>query len=261
VTELGARSWLLALTCLAVVWGLIRRNKIVFASIGWIIVLVLIGSAYHLGVPFLNITNMGAVLIMLYLPIGLILGAAAEEGIEFLDRYSLKENTIKIAIPAILILGYVFSHIRGADIEPYRYFVTAEDVAAMQWINENTPPDSLFAVNTFFWLPQAPHGTDAGYWIPYFTGRDTTTSAMIFSQASMDYREELVEMSHLEEQLEVDNSSIDELAELGVDYVYIGKMGDFSGPGLDEERLIKSDKMNLVFNQSGIFILRIDTSE
>lgn len=258
VTELAVRSWLLALTGLAALWGLARRNKLVVTSLVWVLVLILIGGAYRLGIPLLNITNMGAVLIMLYLPIGLILGAAAEEGIEFIDRYGWKEKAVKIVIPAIFIAGYIFSHIRASDIEPFRYFVTPEDVAAMEWIKENTPPDALFAVNTFFWLPQAPHGTDAGYWIPYFTGRETTAGVMIISLAEPMYQPEIVKESASVEKLENTISVVDELDNMGVDYIFIGRQGDFSGPGLNPDLLSKSPDLDPVYRENGVVIFKIE---
>ena len=65
---------------------------------------------------------------------------------------------------------------------------TGEDIAAMEWIRGHTEPDALFAVNTYFWLPHHPHGTDAGYWIPYFTGRQMTAAVMLLSGATPEYK-------------------------------------------------------------------------
>jgi hypothetical protein len=139
------------------------------------------GNAYLLRVPLLSLTNLGAILIMLYLPIGLVLGGAVEEALAA-DQLRWRQAADAVVAFALLA-GFVTSHARVADIEPYRFFVTDEDVAAMDWIRENTPEDAVFAVNTYFWLPRAPHGTDAGYWIPYFTGRKTTAGVMLLSLA------------------------------------------------------------------------------
>ena len=127
----------------------------------------------------------------------------------------------------------------------------------MEWIQENTPPDALFAVNTFFWLPAAPHGTDAGYWIPYFTGRQTTAGVMLLSLGTKEYRSNLVELSRTVEELEIGDEAISKLREMGVDYIYVGRMGDFSGPGLNAARLAKSSDLRLRYQESGVFILEI----
>ena len=127
----------------------------------------------------------------------------------------------------------------------------------MDWIRENTPPDALFAVNTYFWLPYAPHGTDAGYWIPYFTGRQTTAGVMLLDLGSDEYFLGTVEISRKVEELELDNSSLAELQALGVDYVYVGSNGDFSGPGLDAARLSQAENVTLVFQYAQVSILQI----
>jgi len=260
VSRLAARTWLLILGGLGVLVGLLKLNKVVIAALLWTFVLYLLGNAYVLDVPLLAFTNLGAVLIMLYLPIGLIVGSATEELLALCDPEQCGRVS-RLAAVFILVAGFVASHIRVTEIEPYRYFVTPEDVAAMAWIRDNTPPDALFAVNTHFWLPRVPHGTDAGYWIPYFTGRRITAGVMLLHLGSQDYGAKIVEMSQAVERLEIDNSSLTELQALGVDYVYIGRAGDFSGPGLDAGRLSQAENVRLLYQGAGVAIFQIESSD
>jgi hypothetical protein len=76
-------------------------------------------------------------------------------------------------------------------------------------------------------------------------------------QAS-EYRSSLVEMSQAVEQLEIDNSSLPQLQAMGVDYVYIGEKGDFSGPGLSAARLSLADDVTLVYQDDKVSILQIE---
>ena len=260
IPQLAARSWLLILAGVSAVVGLIARNKLSLASLGWAAVLFLLGNTYRLGIPVLNLTNLGAVLIMLYLPIGLLVGSAVEESLAKVPG-TWRGRAVRMVAALTLMAGFVASHVRVVDIEPFRYFVTAEDVAAMDWIRENTPAYALFAVNTFFWLPGAPHGTDAGYWIPYFTGRHTTVSAMLFSLGTQDYRSRIVEMSRAVEQLKNDPISLSRLRGFGVDYVYAGRMGDFSGPGLQAVKLGQSPELSLLYQNAGVSIFGINPTE
>jgi hypothetical protein len=256
VPVLAIRPWLLVLVGLSIAVGLARRDKFVLACLLWVAALYLLGNAYRLGIPALNITNMGAILIMLYLPAGLIIGAAAEDVLALVGA-SQRDKAAQLLVVLVLAVSFVASHARVADIEPFRYFVTPQDVAAMKWIQENTPPDALFAVNTFFWLPWAPHGTDGGYWIPYFTGRQTTAGVMLDTLAEEDDRTNLVKLSRKVEELEVDNEPIGALAQMGVDYIYIGQTGDFSGPGLDGARLAQSAGARIVYQDADVFILEL----
>jgi hypothetical protein len=257
VPVLAAHPWLLALAALSAAIGLLRRNELVIISILWILVLVLLGNAFVLGNPILSFTNLGAVLIMLYLPIGLIIGTAVEHVVGLL-KPEWRQQAVRLLAVVGLAAAFVASFIRVTDIEPYRYFVTPQDLQAMSWIRENTASDATFAVNTYFWLPKAPHGTDAGYWIPYFTGRKMTSGVMLLNLGAKEYVSRIVEMSHASELLEIDNAALDELSALDVDYVYIGQRGDFSGPGLNAQQLAAADGAELVYSDAGVHIYRIE---
>ena len=260
VPLLTARPWLIVLASVSAVIGLLKRNKLVVVCLVWVLALYLVGNAYLLGLPLLNVTNMGAILIMLYLPIGLVIGAAAEEALTLCEP-RWRERAVRLVMALVLVAGFVASHIRVTEIDPYRHFVTPEDVAAMDWIRENIPPDARFAVNTYFWLPRAPHGTDAGYWIPYFTGRQTTAGIMLAFVKETEYGAGLVEMSRAVEQLEIDNTSLAELRALGVDYVYVGRKGDFSGPGLSVTQLTQAGSVSVLYQNGGVSILQLEPSD
>jgi len=253
---LAARRWLIWIAGGSLTFALLRRNRLAIALLVWTAALVFMGNSYVLGIPLINFTNLGAVLVMLYLPIGLIVGLAMEEALAFC-RLRWRGRVKQAAIALIFIVGFIASHVRVTDIEPYRYFVTPEDVEAMQWIRENTAEDALFAVNTYFWLPQAPHGTDAGYWIPYFTGRRTTAGAMLNHLGVGDHLFRIIKMSQTVEKLEESNGALTGLQALGVDYVYIGLRGDFSGPGLNVHQLKQADSANVIYQNGNVSILRL----
>lgn len=257
VPYLVASTWLLGLSGFSTAVGLIRRNKLVMVSLLWASILYLVGKAYLLRVPLLSFTNLGAIMIMFYLPIGLVVGSAAEETCKLLSPRWRRTASAFVALA--LIGGFVTSHARAADVEPYRFFITEEDVAAMEWIRQNSPEDAFFAVNTYFWLPRAPHGTDAGYWIPYFTGRRTTAGVMLLSLGSSDYVSNLVEVSHTVNELEDDPWSIEALRRMGVDYVYLGRKGSFSGPGMSVHGVERADQTTLVYQNAGVSILEISS--
>jgi hypothetical protein len=226
----------------------------------WTAVLYFFGNSYVLGIPFISFTNLGAILIMLYLPIGLVTGWATEEILAFF-KPRWHGRAIQVVIVLAWVAGFVASHVRVTDIEPYRYFVTPEDMEAMQWIRENTPEDALFAVNTYFWLPQAPHGTDAGYWIPYFTGRRTTAGTMLNNLGKKEYYARIVEISRSVKQMEANNDALEHLQSLGADYIYVGKRGDFSGLGLRVAQLARSSDVRVVYQNDLVSILQIEQSD
>ncbi|MBI1294455.1 hypothetical protein GC175_05810 [bacterium] len=252
---IGGPSWFLWLSTGALLVGVILRKKLVIACLFWVLSLFGLGYAYLLQIPVLNLTNLGAILIMLYLPIGLVIGSLAQEIVAVFRSDRCVAYGVSIFF---LGAGMAAAPARATTVEAYRYFVTPADVAAMDWIKANTPPDALFAVNTYFWLSWAPHGTDAGYWIPYFTQRRTTASVMIFSSlADSEHRAEVVTASQQIELLESDPGSLAALAETGVDYIYIGQRGDFASPGLQADILREQEAVEEVYTNEGVSLFRL----
>ncbi len=253
---LAAPVWLLILTAASAVFALARRNHLALLTILWFISLMAIGLAYLIGQRLLEVTNLGAVLMMWYLPIALIIGAAAQELARWLITHGQTRADTVIVVTALLA-GFIGSHSEVMKLEPYRFFVTAADVTAMDWIRANTPPEARFAINTYFWLPHSPIGTDGGYWIPYFTGRQTTAGTMVFSEGTPEYRAEIDRFSRAAEHVAEDPAALDELRVLGVDYVYIGTRGNFVEVALKPTRLSKEPGVERVYQQDGVTILHI----
>jgi hypothetical protein len=238
--------------------GVLRRNRIAVTALAWILMLWLLGTAYMLEVPLLRFTTMAAVLLALYLPISLIVGVGAEE-VANLTRPAWRPAVVYGLLAIFVAGGSIAGRARAIEILPHYHFVKPADIPAMNWISANTPPDAYFAVNTFFYSPEHIYGIDAGYWIPYFTGRKTTAGTMLFTLADTDYRSELIAMSRAARQLEDDNAALEDLRRLGIKYIYIGigQPGNFGSPGLNVDRLLQAPEVAVVYQADGVTILRI----
>jgi hypothetical protein len=217
---IGLRPWLIYTVFACLLLLLLRRKMFGAAMLFWLVSLFLMGYAYRLNIPVLAFTNFGAVIIMLYLPAALIVGAAAEELLLVLPVLQKSLFQVAMAI-ALLLAGLAGGCQRLSEIEPFRYFVTDGDLQAMAWIQQNTPPGAVFAINTLFEVADYPHGTDGGFWIPYFTGRKTTTGSMLFSLGSNEYREWVISQSHLVQEVQNGIADSSRLCNAGADYIYI----------------------------------------
>lgn len=253
---LAAPNWLLIISGLAALVGLLTRNTLIYIQLAWTLLLILVGNLYLLNISVLSFTNLGAILIMLYIPISIIIGAGLEEGLQRLPGKYLGPARA-VLITFILIVSLPAAYARATRVEPHRQFVSDQDIVAMQWIDENIPPDATFAINTYAWLPRFAHGTDAGYWIPYFTQRQIVTSTMLGDGLPADYLERVQDRSVAAEALESELSSLATLYNLGVEYIYIGANGDFSGPGLRLDYVTQSDAVEILYNEGGTAILQI----
>lgn len=260
IPYLVAPLWLLIFTGLATLVGLFRRRLLVGIQIVWTLLVLLLGNLYLLNIPALRFTNLGAVLIMLYIPISIIIGIAAQELIRWLPQKRRQQAVI--ALLALVVLGgFPAAYRRATMIEPDRHFVTDQDLVAMAWIADNTPVDATFAINTYQWLPRFAHGTDAGYWIPYLTQRNIVTTAMLTDGLDQEYRQVVQDRSQATGALESDLNALDTLYNLGVEYIYIGAKGDFSGPGLQLDFLTQSEQVQVIYHQDDTAVLQINPME
>ncbi len=124
-----------------------------------------------------------------------------------------------------------------------RFFLTEKDIQAMSWIKSNVPENSIFGIKTYYWLSDFPHGIDAGFWIPYFTGRKTNTGSMLFNLGSQEYVGEILKKSELINALESNVFGPDifnELCKEGIQYLYVkGTEPNFS----EQLNFLNSTKM------------------
>lgn len=260
VTDLGARPWLWMLTAISGLWGIWRRSGIIIISLLWLLVLFLEGNIYLLNIPFLAFTNMSAVLISLYLPIGTIIGAALGE--LWTSSYRATNHYVNLGVVGTLVIAAIVTgQARSRErIEQY-YFVTQADVEAMNWIRENTPLDARFAVNTHFFSSNFAHGTDAGYWIPYFTQRSTTSATMLLPLGATVYEKNFLDQSRAVRDLETDIGALSRLYNWGVNYVYIGKRGNqisSDGVGFSIEKMKQLSDLRIVYEKDGVSIFEIE---
>ncbi len=252
---IGVKEWLIGVALIGVLLGLFGKNRetIIIMTL-WVLMLVGTGFLYLLNIPLLAFTNMTGMMIMLYLPIGVIVGVLAED----LARLVSLGERAKAAealkwIGLFLIVAAAMYQI--GDVENYRQFMTASDEKAMDWIEVNTPPDSLFAVHTYYWLPDSPHGSDAGYFIPYYANRKTTTSTMI-SSLGPGYETVMTE-SRAVMSLYSTAPDIPALCALGVDYIYDGVKNPFDGSQFNIVGIEQTEGTRLIYQSGGVSIYKI----
>ena len=161
---------LAALALLAAV-ALVRRSALAALFTAWSVLLLALGEAHALNIPLLNVTNLGAVLIMLYLPASLIAALGVGEVLAWRRAGAAATTAVLLGF---LVLGALGARDRVRQLEPSRFFVTDADLRAIDWLGRQHMALGVGAIRATFWLPRAPHGVDAGYWIPYLIGRRTT---------------------------------------------------------------------------------------
>lgn len=252
---IGAKKWMIGLTLIGMLVGLLRKNRtLILLTTAWILALFGIGLLYRLNIPLLAITNMTGMMIMLYLPISLIIGTLAEDlwQVFSLQKHDNWASAIKWVVLFLAVIAAIY---RLGEVQDFRQFMTTEDEKAMNWIENNTPRDSTFAVHTYYWLPDSPHGSDAGYFIPYYADRGTTSSTMI-SSLGPGYEEVMLE-SEAVMSLYSASPDIGTLCELGVDYLYDGAKNPFDGRQFNVSAIQQAEGVQTIYQDGGVSIYKL----
>jgi len=219
----GAAAPLIAGAVLAILWGLIRRSWKAALLTLWVGTLILLSNPRFLHLPTTFVNN-GALVLAIYLPVSMLCGWLAGDLLQWLAaRWGGRLTTL--ALTALALVGCVAGArtLNRSIIEPWRFFITRDDLAAMDWVRQNTPPDALFAVQAY----QDPgalsvHGIDAGLWLPYFTGRRSTVPPMIYDGEMTPQAASVVTQRALDtERLPADHAALQRLRAQGVSYAYV----------------------------------------
>ena len=260
---------------LALAWGFWRRERAAAIVSLWWGLVVLFTNPQWLGLPGTGSISNFAIAIAAYIPAGLVLGGATGwlvNGLEgrcrdehpkigWLYNQSLRQAMLCGLALTIAILGgrQTISYVNI----PAHALVTRPDLRAAAWIQENTPPEARFLVNSFrAYSGSAVVGSDAGWWLPLLAQRQTTLPPLSYGlevEPWPGYRKYVSGMTILiEEQGVLHPDSIAALQERDVSYVYIGQQQgrvNYYGPAvLDPNQLLSSDHFKLVYRQDRVWI-------
>lgn len=89
----------------------------------------------------------------------------------------------------LIIAGLVVWGSQGTHniLNPVTVYVTPADRAALDWVQENTPPDARFYLNSTRWVTTAYRGLDGAYWLTPYTGRATLIPPIFYLWSSPEY--------------------------------------------------------------------------
>jgi len=153
---------------------------------GWLISLLIIGVPHLFGLPGSNLVTAFAVLIALYLPFsifaGTILGDLTLYFINQPEKTWYRYGSHVVVIGLVMGLSFYGARERLTTIDPQFGLVTKPDLVAMAWIREHTLLESKFWVNSMSAFGNSVIvGTDAGWWLPYLTGRQNTVPPISYA--------------------------------------------------------------------------------
>jgi hypothetical protein len=284
ITSLGLRPLLLAMAALGALWGFWRRDKYAILLAVWTVSLFALANPHVLGLPGAGLVNNGTVVMALYIPGSILagfflsyLGKTIVPGLEggaapgwlgsahgaghFPSLGGRGQGRVGLPLGYALAVLVILVSLWGAGdmlqlLTPEKFFVTPSDLKAMAWIRDNIPQDARFAINTQFWLSYAAIGTDAGYWIPFLTGRETTLPPMLYSEGTYEYIDEVNALARATARLCENDDTLPTLRENGVTHVYVGQRGGCLRP----QMLLASPNYEAIYHQDGVWVFEIEYS-
>jgi hypothetical protein len=245
----------------------------------WCALLVIAVVPYLVGLPGTGIIDTLTSLGTLYLPVALLAGymlaMAQQFGAALLARLHAPQpiGAALVAAPLLLAIasntGWQTRIVSGDTA-----LVMDADMAAMQWIRENTPADSRFVINSFpAYAGTLAAGTDAGWWIPLLAHRAATLPPLNYGSEKGERSDYQRGVNALAKKLRgrdltdptplsIDLSrpvALKTLDSNEIDYVYIGAHpypGHASADWFDTAKLRASPFFRLVYERDGVEIFQ-----
>ncbi len=229
----------LVLVGIVLIWAIIRKNWMAAALPLWFILLLGYRAGAIIQLPGANMLQVFAVMIALYIPLGLLIGWFFGEIMIFISKPNSKW-ILGITTLAIIAFSAWLGWQQRLILNQKQFaLVTHPDIKAFSWIENQTPADAQFLIQGFeYWNTAA--GSDAGWWIPLLAGRDNTIPPQYaqFNEVSQppDYTQRVVALVTTLENYPINQpESISALCNWGITHIYHGqgqgKVGN-SGPQL-----------------------------
>lgn len=239
--------------------ALIRRRWLISIVGLWTLLLALWVLGWLVGFPGANMMQNFAILIALYIPVGLAAGWLTGAAADWLG------HRVAAIVCVILALWSARGLVRIVDSD--YIMVTRPDMRAMAWIQEHIPADARFLVEGFrIYEGRSVVGSDAGWWIPLLTRRENTMPPQyaLLNEVPVEagYSRQVVDLvAHLETHRPSSPAGIQRLCELSITHVYIGQGAGKIGAGavqlFDAADLIGSAFFQPVYHENRVWIFAL----
>ncbi len=230
---------LMALAVLGGVGGVLKRNKETIWVLTWCTLVALLTHPKLAGILAPNLLSLSAAVIALFVPLAVLGGQAIVflwDSVQAIRRALLPgtefrrgvARALRIILALCILIAALWSGWGMVQIiNPITVLATAEDLEAMDWIKENTPPEALFVINTRHWQFGIYTGTDGGYWIPQLTGRRTLLPVLPYAYGTADYVQHVTQMARIVSEAQDANEVPFRilLKQEDVTHIYIGAKG------------------------------------
>lgn len=258
---------LLIAAFVALAWSLAQRRWAV-ASVGlWVLGLASLVAGRLIRLPGANMMQNFAILIALYIPVGLLVGWLIQQVVGLAERWAGRTGQWVMGMAVVAIAVWAARGQVGI-VRPSYALVTRPDVRAMHWIREHVPSEARFLVEGFrIYGGTSAVGADAGWWIPLLAGRRNTMPpqyALVNEiPAEPEYSRRVVDLvAHLETASPASPEGLRLLCDWDITHVYVGQGQGKVGAGavqlFSPDDLAASPAFSQVYHQDRVYIFALN---
>jgi hypothetical protein len=256
--------WLAGVT---IIIALVRKNWLVASLPLWFVLLFVYLSGSAIRLPGANMLQGFALMIAIYIPLGLIIGWLYGQIMLSVEKRSPKRLLAAASILTVMIAAW-FGWRQRLLLDLHHFaLVNPPDQRAMAWIESHTQPEAFFLVQGFEYRNTAA-GSDAGWWIPLLAQRDNMLPPQYtqFNEVSQpqDYTRRVVELVTLLEEKPLPNQeSVTALCDWGITHIYHGQGQGKVGNNITqlynpEDLKSEPDLFTSIYHQDRVYIFEFN---
>ncbi len=245
-----------------------KRSKKALLIILWWFLLAIATNPQWLKLPGSGVISNFALGIAIYIPASIILSHAIIITIETYYPDCLSSRTVQRLIGAGLVLTSLagtYSRLHDVEIKTHA-LVTRPDLIAMQWIESNIPPGSIFLINSMpAYGGSRVVGNDGGWWLPLLAHRANSVPPLTYGfeeGPTPDYQDQVLTFNLQIYDSDLSSPSVlNLLQEHHINYVYLGQQqGRVNNTHwhIPPSELIESPHYQLLYHQDMVYIFAVN---
>jgi uncharacterized membrane protein YhaH (DUF805 family) len=257
---------LAAVALAGLVWSLVRKRWMVATQGLWVAFLALVVAGGLIHLPGASWMHTFAILIALYIPIGLVVGWLISE-FAGNGKAGRRQGIVGLAVLVVAILGAWGQ--RDIPLPDTYAYLTRPDTLAMAWIRDNLPDKAHFLVEGVVYQDTEIIGGDAGWWLPLLAHRQNNIPpqyALNEAPIQAGYTQRMVALvKNLQTTSLGSPQGVALLCGEDISYIYIGQQQGKAalryagGPQLfSPDTLISSQNYRLLYHQDRVYVFTLE---
>jgi hypothetical protein len=193
--------------------------------------------------------------IVLFLPTALLL---ADLLVSIIDWSPIEKlSTIKVVVVLVgftCLVGWGIFETQSV-INSATILASGDDLEALDWIEDNTPPDARFGINVVHWQYGSYRGVDGGWWVTPLTGRWAILPNVLYVMGSVEYAQQVNSLAEKFSQLTGCTPEFWEIVqEEDLTYLYLSA----NKGSLQPDQFQDCPGVELIFSNESVYLYRIE---